>query len=136
MLIIRQDYLEKAADVDFLERIEPMLRANMPEGMARGLDLWAVGEHCLEVARSHGLTTERAIAAFALHMVSIHPEFHRQPRINAILHDTTISERERMSRIVDDATESDWEEAAKGAEQAAAKYWKPFRARLNAAAIR
>jgi hypothetical protein len=125
MFKITPAYNDLAADAEFLARLEPLLRASLPPQVAAQRDVGRMAQHCLETARAEGLTTERAIAAFALHMVTVHPRFFSQPRIRAILADRTLLDRVRMSRLVVDVTESDWEEAR--AAPGADAYWEQFR---------
>lgn len=110
---------------DFLDRIEALLRVNIPPAAASHHDLRRMAEHCVETAEQAGLITERAIAAFVLHMVRINPEFYRQPIMAVILADTSVDENSRMEHLLSGPTEADWEEAAGMCDPKI--YWQPFR---------
>lgn len=113
------------ARVDFLDRIESLIRANIPESAARDFDVRRMARHCVETAESQGLITERAIAAFVLHMVRINPEFYRQSVMASLLADTSIDESTRMENLLTNPSEEAWEEAAVMCDPA--PYWQPFR---------
>jgi hypothetical protein len=105
-------------DADFIGRLEDLLaedfyeRTVTPEEKA-WLPFREMVEHGMEVARSYGFTTERDIASFVLNMVRINPEFHRQPKINAILKDTDIKPPDRREKLLTDVSDAEWEEAAR-----------------------
>lgn len=113
------------ARVDFLDRIESLIRVNIPESAARGFDVRRMARHCVETAESQGLITERAIAAFVLHMVRINPEFYRQSVMASLLADTHVDESTRMENLLTNPSEEAWEEAAVMCDPAL--YWQPFR---------
>lgn len=113
------------ARVDFLDRIEALIRVNIPESAARAFDVRRMARHCVETAESKDLITERAIAAFVLHMVRINPEFHRQPTMASLLMDTSVDESTRMEQLLTDPSEEAWEEAAVMCDPDL--YWLPFR---------
>jgi len=113
------------ARVDFLDRIEKLIRVNIPESAARSLDLRRMARHCVETAEGAGLITERAIAGFVLHMVRINPEFYRQSTMASLLADTSVDESMRMENLLTNPSEEAWEEAAVVCDPAL--YWQPFR---------
>jgi hypothetical protein len=84
-----------------------------------------MARHCVETAEGKGLITERAIAAFTLHMVRINPEFYRQPTMASLLGDISVDESTRMEQLLTDPSEEAWEEAAVMCDPAL--YWQPFR---------
>ena len=109
---------------EFFDRIEALLRVNIPADAAALYDLRRMAEHCVATAESYGLVTERAIAVFTLHMVRINPEYHRQPMMYALLTEPDVDESARMERLLTDTADSDWEEAVTMCDPAL--YWKPF----------
>lgn len=113
------------ARVDFLARIEELIRVNLPPSAARALDVRRMARHCVETAEGKGLITERAIAAFTLHMVRINPEFYRQPTMASLLQDISVDESTRMEQLLTDPSEEAWDEAAVMCDPAL--YWQPFR---------
>jgi hypothetical protein len=113
------------ARLDFLDRIERLIRVNIPASEAQSLDLRRMAEHCVVTAEGMGLTTERAIAAFVLHMVRINPEFYRQSTMASLLMDTSVDESTRMEQLLTNPDESAWEEAAVMCDPM--RYWQPFR---------
>jgi hypothetical protein len=125
MLWVRKNTSGDMAELDFLERLEELLCLNLTEESVKTHDLRRIAEHCVETARSYGLVTERAIAAFMLHMITIHPEFHKQPKIRAILSDSAAPESVRMERLLSEPTDAEWEEATPPGDQRV--YWAPFR---------
>lgn len=78
-------------------------------------------KHSIKVARSYGFRTERDIAVFITHMMTINPGFHNQPRIHVILTNPVLPIKERLHHLVVDANEQDWEQASKMVNAAA--YW-------------
>lgn len=124
MICIRSDQWSSMARHNFLDRIEALIRANLPAETSERLDVRRVAEHCVAAAEGYALTGERAVAAFVLHMLSISPEFHLQPGIRAILDDRGADDAARMERLLTDASESDWEEAVRMCDLAV--YWRPF----------
>lgn len=109
---------------DFLDRIEELIRVNLPEAEARRYDLRKMAIHCVTTAESKGLITERAIAAFVLHMVRINPEFHRQKTLASLLNDMSVDESTRMEQLLTNPDEIAWEEAAAMCDPML--YWQPF----------
>jgi hypothetical protein len=99
------------ARTKFLDRIEKLIHVNMLSE-ASNYDVRRMAEHCVMSAENYGLVTERAIAAFVLHMVRINPEFHLQPRVRTLLLDKSVDDLARMKRLLTDTAESDWVEAA------------------------
>ena len=124
MLRISRRQWGDMARMDFLDRVEALVRVNLPEPARRAFDVRRMTEHCVVTAEGEGLITERAIAAFVLHMIRINPEFYLQPTLDAILGDTSVDESARMERLLTDPSEADWEEAAVMCDPA--DYWEPF----------
>lgn len=104
-------------DQDFFDRLEVFIaedafgRKVSAEERAR-LPFRAMIEHGVEVARSYGLETERDLSLFVLNMITINPEFHRQPRIHALLRDPALAPPERREKLLKDVSDEDWSEAA------------------------
>lgn len=109
---------------DFLDRIEALIRVNLPEAEARRYDVRKMAEHCVVTAEGKGLITERAIAAFVLHMVRINPLFYRQRTMESLLNDMSVDESTRMEQLLTNPDEIAWEEAAAMCDPML--YWQPF----------
>lgn len=124
MTYIRRDQWLSMARRNFLDRIEALIRVNLPPQAVKRLSVPRIAEHCVDTAESYALIEERAIAAFVLHMVRINPEFHRQSGLRTILDDKGVDESARMERLLTDAAESDWEESLTMCDPTV--YWLPF----------
>lgn len=109
---------------DFLDRIEALIRVNLPEAEARRYDLRMMASHCVATAEGKGLITERAIAAFVLHMVRINPEFYKQKTMESLLNDISVDESTRMEQLLTNPDEAAWEQAAVMCDPVL--YWQPF----------
>ena len=126
MFRIRQQQQRSLGDQAFIGRLEEVLgedfygRKPTPEELTR-VPFREMIEHGIEVARGYGLKTERDLAGFVLNMVRINPEFHRQPRINAILKDASLEPPERREKLLTDVSDDEWEEAARMTD--ADDYW-------------
>lgn len=70
-----------------------------------------IARHCLDISRQYGMNTERSVVTFALHMININPEFHRQEAIQAILQEEDDSPSARLEAIVRDVSDAQWDEA-------------------------
>ena len=68
--------------------------------------------HGIGVARGYGLETQRDLMLFVLNMITINPEFHRQPRIHAILSDPSLTPPARREKLLTDVSYDEWQEAA------------------------
>lgn len=113
------------AQVDFLDRIEALIRVNLPEPARREYNVRSMAQHCVETAQGAGLITERAIAAFVLHMVRINPEWYHQPTLASLLTDTSVDESTRMEQLLTNPAEEVWDEAVLMCDPV--RYWQPFR---------
>jgi len=117
MLRIGQQQHRSLGDKDFIDRLENSIaedtfgRKVSAEERAR-LPLRAMIAHGVEVARGYGLETERDLALFVLNMLTINPEFHRQPRIRALLEDPALSPPDRREKLLTDVSDEEWNEAA------------------------
>ena len=126
MFRVKKPQKEALGDADFLGRLEELLaedfygRRVTPEEKRR-VPFREMSAHGLEVARSYGFRTERDLATFVLHMIRIHPEFHRQPKIHSILQDTDLPPAVRREKLLTDVTDDDWSAAAKMGD--ADDYW-------------
>ena len=126
MLRIRKPQQTALGDKDFIERLEGLLaedfygRRVTPEERAR-LPFREMIEHGITVARGYGMKTERDLAAFVLHMVRINPEFHLQPKIRAILDDTSLEPSQRREKLLTGVSTADWDAAARMTD--ADDYW-------------
>lgn len=117
MFRIRKEQHRSLGDKDFLDRLEAMVAEDMlgrrvsAEELARR-PLREMIEHGVEVARGYGLATERDLGAFVLNMLTINPEFHRQPRIQGILRDEALSPEARREKLLAEVSDEEWDEAA------------------------
>jgi len=126
MFRIRKRQHEALADKAFIDKVEEFVvedrldRRVTAEERAR-LPFRAMIEHGVEVARSYGLETERDLMLFVLNMITINPEFHRQPRIHGILQDPDLTPSQRRDKLLTDVTGAEWDEAAGMTD--AGRYW-------------
>ena len=111
------------ARIKFLDRIEEVIRINI-RGEASKYNVRGMAEHCVKSAESYGIVTERAIAAFVLHMVLINPKFHLQPRLHSLLLDKSVDDLARLERLLTDTAEADWAQAAAMCDPML--YWRPY----------
>lgn len=118
MFRVRKQQRESLGDKGFIDRLEASIaddtfgRSITAKERAR-LPIRAMVEHGVEVARGYKLETERDITFFVLNMLTINPEFHRQPRIHAILRDPDLKPPERREKLLTDVSDDEWEDAAK-----------------------
>lgn len=98
---------------EFISRIVVFLREQAPNATKsmRDEDLYVVANHGISVARTYGLTTEQHLVEFTLDMLTIHPRFHEQQDIQAVLNDRTKGAEERMRAILSGVPESAWDQA-------------------------
>jgi len=106
MFRITRSQWSSMARTKFLGRIEELIRVNLRAEAIR-YDARRMAEHCVKRAEDYGLVTERAMAAFVLHMVLINPEFHLQSSLNALLRDKSVDDLVRMERLLTNTTETD-----------------------------
>ena len=117
MLRIRKKQHEALADKAFIDRLEEYVaedtfgRKVSAEERAR-LPIRGMVAHGIEVARGYGLRTERDLMLFVLNMITINPEWHRQPHIHAILQDKALAPPDRREKLLTDVSDDEWEEAA------------------------
>lgn len=81
--------------------------------------------HGVEKARSYGLTWESSLTIFVSHMLTINPEFDKQPAIQAALVDPSIPGDEKMQALLGLVDDDEWEEALKMCDPA--RYWDGVR---------
>lgn len=123
MLQLRPDQLDVFAEPAFERRIVALLSENLPPVMRAMPEplLATVARHAIAVARSYRLFTEREIGTFALQMVHINPEFHRQPQLHAILSRPPAPGVNRLEALLAEGSDDDWTAAAAMSDGAA--YW-------------
>lgn len=124
MTRLREEQWSVMARRNFLNRIEALIRVNLPAEAVKKLNVPRMAEHCLDTGENYALIEERGIVGFVLHMVTINPEFHRQSSMRAILNDESLDNSGRMERLLTDTVESDWEEAANMCDPNV--YWSAF----------
>jgi hypothetical protein len=118
MFRIRQQQMRTLGDQAFIASLEQALgedfygRKPTKEELVRA-PFREMIEHGMVVARGYGLETQRDLAGFVLNMIRINPEFHKQPRINAILKDTSLEPPERREKLLTCVSGDEWEEAAR-----------------------
>lgn len=126
MFRIRQAQHDAIAMKRFIDRMEVLIleqwfkRRVFAEECAR-LPLHAMIEHGVAVAQGYGMETEQDLMSFVLNMITINPEFHRQPHVHAILTDEALEGRELQEELLTAVTEAEWEEA--GAMTKIDDYW-------------
>ncbi len=126
MFRIRERQQDALADKAFIDRAEEHIaeslldRRTTAEERAR-LPIRAMVVHGIEVARGYGLSTQRDLLLFVLNMVTINPDWHRQPHIQRILQDGSLTPPERREKLLTDVSDDEWEEAA--AMTDANRYW-------------
>ena len=116
MFKVHQKQHAAVAERAFVERLEnhvaeDILRRRVSAEERSRLPIRAMVEHGLVVARTYGLETERDLMLFVLNMITINPEWHHHPKINAILTDSTLSRPARREKLLTDVTDDEWEEA-------------------------
>jgi hypothetical protein len=126
MLRIRREQHDALGEKDFVDRLEALVAESVfvrqvTAAERRRLPLRAMIVHGIEVARGYGLETERDLTVFVLNMITINPDFHRQPRIHAILRDTSLEPEARREKILTDVSDEEWEEAERMTD--ADRYW-------------
>ena len=78
-------------------------------------------EHGIGVARSYGFETQRDLMLFVLNMITINPEWHRQPKIQAILQDKSLTPPARREKLLTEVSEDEWEQAGEMVDED--EYW-------------
>lgn len=126
MLKIRKPQHQSLSDKDFIDRLEASIAEDIFGRKVSGdertrLPIREMVEHGVLVARGYDLVTERDLALFVLNMITINPEFHRQPRIHAILKDPSLEPAERREKLLSDVSDEEWDEA--GAMTDPDRYW-------------
>jgi hypothetical protein len=117
MFKVRKKQHDAVAMKGFVDRVEAHLAEDLlvrkvtAEERAR-LPLRAMIEHGIAIARDYGLETERDMMLFVLNMITINPEFHRQPRIQGILRDKALAPPARREKLLTDVSDDEWEQAA------------------------
>jgi hypothetical protein len=118
MFRVHKKQHQALADKAFVDKLEADMAEDMLgrpaslEERAR-LPLREMIEHGISVARGYGLITQRDLAFFVLNMVTINPEFHLQPHIQAILRDRSLDPPERRDKMLMDVSDEEWDQAAK-----------------------
>lgn len=126
MLRVRKEQRQSLGDKGFIDKLEASIaedtlgRQVTEEERAR-LPLREMIEHGVSVARGYGLETERDLTLFVLNMLTINPEFHKQPRIRGILLDQSLTPPARREKLLVEVSDEEWEEAARMAD--ADRYW-------------
>jgi len=104
------EHLDKLAEQGFVERLEAFLieeHARAVEGLTpqqlRRRVLASIAR-----GRAHGFTWETALAAFAVMMFEMGPEFDRLPAFVRALKIRPPHEGQRIAAIYDNTTDEDW----------------------------
>jgi hypothetical protein len=127
MFAIKREQREKMGEPAFIDRTVEWLRYNhLP--FVHDLDddeLRLRVRHGVEKARGYGLTWESSLTIFVSHMLTINPDFDRQPAVQVALTDPKIPGDEKMQALLGLVTDDEWEEAAKMVDPAL--YWDAVR---------
>jgi hypothetical protein len=94
--------------VDHLCAEQPEAVAGLPDAEIERRAALAVAR-----ARSFGFSSPETVAAFAVLMFLVSPDFARQAAIAAVLADAAVPERQRLESLFSRTSEEDWEEAAR-----------------------
>lgn len=127
MFAIKREQRQKMGEPAFVDRTMEWLRVNhLP--FVHDLDddeLRLRVRHGVAKARGYGLTWESSLTIFVSHMLTINPEFDKQPAVQAVLVDPTIPGDEKMQALLGLVDDDEWEEAAKQVDPAV--YWDALR---------
>lgn len=114
MFAIKREQRQKMGEPAFIDRTMEFLRYNhLP--VVYDLDddeLRMRVRHGVEKARRYGLTWESSLTIFVSHMLTIHPDFDKQPAILAVLTSPKIPGDEKMQALLGLVNDDQWEEAA------------------------
>ncbi len=126
MFKVHQKQEDVAGEKAFVDKVEgyiaeDILKRRVSAIERERLPIRAMVVHAIAVARSYGQETERDLMLFALNMITINPEWHRQPRIHSILRDKTLTGPVRREKLLTDVSEDDWEQAGKMIDED--EYW-------------
>jgi hypothetical protein len=128
MFAVKREQRQKMGESAFVERTMEWLRENHLS-FVYDLDddeLRLRVRHGVAKARGYGLTWESSLTIFVSHMLTINPEFDRQPAVQAALTDPTIPGDEKMQALLGLVDDDEWEEAAKMCDPVL--YWDAVRA--------
>jgi hypothetical protein len=85
--------------------------------------------HGIEKGRSYGLTWEFSLTVFVSHMITIGPDFDKQPAIQSVLRDESIIPDYRMEALLGkEVSDQDWEDASDMCEPD--EYWANVREQM------
>lgn len=86
--------------------------------------------HGIEKGRSYGLTSEFNLTVFVTNMLTIGPDFDKQPAIQRVLTDESIDPDDRMEALMGKGvTDDDWEDSSDMCEPD--EYWAGVRAKIE-----
>jgi hypothetical protein len=126
MFKVHQKQEDAVAERAFVDKVEEYLAEDLLERRVSAeerarLPIRAMIEHAIVVARGYGLETQRDLMLFALNMITVNPEWHRQPKIQAILTDAGLTPPARREKLLTDVSYDEWEEAGRMVDTDA--YW-------------
>ena len=126
MLKVHREQEMAVADRAFIDKVEEYVAEDIlnrrvsAEEKAR-LPLRGMIEHAVGVARGYGWETQRDLMLFALHMITINPGWHRQPKIQAIVEDRSLAPPVRREKLLTDVSDDEWEQAGEMVDED--EYW-------------
>jgi hypothetical protein len=126
MLKVHREQEMAVADKAFIDKVEEYIAEDIlhrrvtAEEKAR-LPLRGMIEHAIGVARGYGWETQRDLMLFALHMITINPEWHRQPKIQSILQDKSLTPPARREMLLSKVTHEEWAQAGEMVDED--EYW-------------
>jgi hypothetical protein len=134
MLAIKKAQREAMGEPEFVERTIAFIKRRYP-GWVYPLsddELKMRVLHGIEKGRSYGLTWEQSLVVFVTHMLTIGPEFDKQPAIQRVLRDSSIDPPDRRMEALQgrDVSDEDWDQSCAMCDRE--EYWSYVRERMGA----
>ena len=132
MLAIKREQREVLGEPAFVDRLIAYLRRAHLEWVYALSDdeLRMRVVHGLAKGRGYGLTWEFSLTVFVSHMLTIGPEFDKEPAIQRVLRDESIAPDSRMEALLGRAvSEDDWYDAVAMCDRD--EYWAEVRKRVE-----
>lgn len=114
-MLVTREQRQKMGDPAFVDRTVDRFRTYFLEHvyMLEIEELRFRVKHGIAKARGYGLTYESSISTFLAHMLTLNPDFDKQPAVQRALHDPEIEPDGRMAAMMATVNDEDWQEAAK-----------------------
>ncbi len=127
MFAIKREQRQKMGDPPFIDRTVEYFKEYYIEHVydIEDDELHMRVKHGVEKARGYGLTWESSLTIFIAHMLTINPEFDKQPAIQKVLVDPAIPGDERMQALLGLVEDDEWEDALKQCDPE--QYWRDLR---------